>query len=176
MKRWNILRTVAGISIIVAVAGGLALGSASLASANGEAVDCSVKPALCRVAQGPSGDPGKVDISGIRGPWPTTMAPPKEPFVDLAIILAGQNADASPSVRILNLGNQDAGQFMVLQFSAAGQREMNIPGLAAGQSVAYHDLSFPVDCGKPVQIIVDVKHTVGDNNAANNILNFTPVC
>ena len=53
---------------------------------------------------------------------------------------------------------------------------MLIPGLAAGQSMAYHDPSFPRDCGTPVEIVINAKHSVSDSNPANDILRFVPSC
>jgi len=180
MKRSSIRRTITGLSLIAAVAGVSVFGGYGRVSANGDFASCGTTPALCEVATDSGGSPGGSAggsvLRGIVAPVATTMAPEPKPHVDLAITLAGQYGDGSPNIQIWNLGSKDAGLFMVLQVSSVGQRQMAIPGLAAGQSVAYHDMTFPADCGRQVQIIVDPAHTVSDSNLGNNVLYFMAEC
>jgi hypothetical protein len=172
MKLSTIKRAVAGLSLAAAVVGGLTVTGASRAAASGDAVQCSVTPTACQVTAGPgSGSPlrGSIGPTGV-----TTMAPERDPYVDLAITLIGWNADGSPAIQVSNLGTGNAGQFLVLQLSAPGARWTSIPGLEAGQSLAYHDPVFPADGGTQVEIVVNANHSVADSNPANDTLFFTP--
>jgi type 1 fimbria pilin len=171
MKLSTIKRAVAGLSLAAAVVGGLTFTGASRADASGDAVQCSVKPTACQLTAGTgSGSPFQGIIVPTRV---TTMAPERDPYVDLAITLIGWNADGSPTVQISNLGTENAGQFLVLQLSAPGARWTSIPGLAAGQSLTYHDPAFPADGGAQVEIVVNAQHSVPDSNPANDTLIFT---
>lgn len=176
MKLSNIKRTLAGLSLVAAVVGGLTFSGGGRAYASGDAVDCSLRSTVCQGAPATSGgSPGASPLRGIVAPVATTMAPEPDPYVDLAITLVGQNLDGSPNIQISNLGNEGSGQFQILQLSVPDERQTNFPGLAAGQSIAYHDPSFPADCGTPVEMVI-AKHTSADRNPGNDILKFTPSC
>src|SRR6266581_9714863 len=103
MKMGKVARTIAGVSLAAAVVCGLTLARAAPAAASGD------------------GSPSVSPVRGFRAPVGGTMAPPVDPFVDLAIRLVGQNFDGSPNIQISNLGNEEAGQFLVLQLSAPGE-------------------------------------------------------
>jgi hypothetical protein len=155
MKMATIKRTLAGLSLVAVVAGGLTFGGAGRGYASGNAVDCAATPLICQFS-------------------PTRIADPVQ-FVDLGITLAGWNVDGSPRIQISNLGNEDSDKFQIVERSAAGEQERDFGGLAAGQSTVYRDPLFPKDCGSPVELIIS-KHVSTDRNSANDTLTFTPGC
>jgi hypothetical protein len=168
----------AGLTLALVASGGLTIHGAGRASADGNLSDCFRAGGVCQAASETSG--GALGASPFRVVVPPAVTAtenelPPNPYVDLAITLAGQNFDRSPIIQISNLGNEDSGQFEILQLSPPGEREKLFTNLAGGQSVIYHDPSYPADCGVQIEVVI-AKHTSADIDPSNNILNFPPSC
>jgi hypothetical protein len=152
MRTSTIKRMLAGLTLALVASGGLTIHGAGRASADGNLSDCFRAGGVCQAASETSG--GALGASPFRVVVPPAVTAtenelPPNPYVDLAITLAGQNFDRSPIIQISNLGNEDSGQFEILQLSPPGEREKLFTNLAGGQSVIYHDPSYPADCGGP---------------------------
>src|ERR1700730_11696605 len=145
MKSSEIKRTVVGLSVALAMVGGLAFGGPGRADASSDLVNCAMKPTLCQVEQGPTGGtPGDAPWRGIVAPLPTAgieQIPDPKPalYVDLSAYLQGRNGDGSPEVFIRNAGPLDSGGFAVLMIANGNSRVVRVDGVLHGQVIPFHD-------------------------------------
>jgi hypothetical protein len=182
MKTSETKRTVAGLSVALAMVGGLAFGGTSRADASGDFANCAMTPTLCQVEQGPAGGtPGDAPWRGIVAPLPTggieqNPNPKPVPYVDLSAFVQGRNGDGSPEIFIRNAGTLDAGGFAVLMIANGNSRVVHVDGVLHGQVIPFHDPLFPEDCHTIAMIHVNFDYQVTESNYGNNVLGFPVSC
>src|SRR3984893_15944035 len=124
MKTSETKRMVAGLSVALAMVGGLVFGGASRAEPSRVFVICEANFTHLQANPGFSGGaPSGSPLSGIVALPTAGLELPRDPWVDLSVAIVGCNPDGSPDIRISNIGTRDSQRFMVLEQSAAGERE-----------------------------------------------------